>query len=310
MQIPNDLMQTLVFGGRSFGGIVLLIVVKILVGPLLLAASTYAIQKWGALVGGLILGLPLISGPVSVLLFMQYGSRFAVEAAHGTLMGFVAAGAFCTAYAAVSARRAWWQALIVAYASFFATAGLLSLVHLDLVWLVVLVLAALAILALTIDAPREVQAVPAPRKRVLAVRMAIAGAMIVALTAAARFLGPQVAGFLAPLPILAAIMAATSHRKSGSEAVHGLLRGTVFGLWGGAAFFSVVVLLAGDVGPVLTYVAALVSAVLTGMLAMLVQSAMPYRLSRQPFTLKALGQISERMHAPHIGRLASHIARP
>ncbi len=111
--------------------------------------------------------------------------------------------------------------------------------------------------------------------------MAIAGATVLLITAAARYLGAEVAGFLAPLPVLAAIMATASHRDSGSDAVHGLLRGTVFGLWGGAAFFSVVILLVGTVGPLVTYVAAFVSAVLAGSIAVMVQAAVRRSVRRR-----------------------------
>ncbi len=273
----------------------MLVLAKVLVSPLLLAAATFAVHRWGTLAGGLLLGLPLVSGPISVLLFAQYGSRFAVHAAYGTMLGFVAAGAFCSSYAAVSSKRSWWQALTVAYVAFFVTAAVLSLVHVDFAWLAVLVLVALTSLAFTIDAPADPQSVAAPRKRILALRMAIAGATVLLITAAARYLGAEVAGFLAPLPVLAAIMATASHRDSGSDAVHGLLRGTVFGLWGGAAFFSVVILLVGTVGPLVTYVAAFVSAVLAGSIAVMVQAA-----------VRRVSSTSWHVHAPAWGRAMVH----
>lgn len=251
-----------------------LVLAKVLISPLLLAGATYAVQKWGALVGGLMLGLPLVSGPMSVFLFAQYGRHFAANAAYGTLLGFVAAGAFCIAYALVSSRRSWWQSLIVALAAFFATAFLLSFVHLALLWVIGIVALALAALAFVIRAPDDLASPPRPRKRIVAARMVIAASVVLLVTTSARFLGAEAAGFLAPLPVLAGIMATSSHRRQGTDAVHGLLRGTVFGSWGGAAFFSVVILLVGTNGPVFTYLAALLAALLTGSVAVLVQRAM------------------------------------
>lgn len=250
-----------------------LVLAKVLISPLLLAAATFAVQRWGALVGGLMLGLPLVSAPISVFLFAQYGPRFAAHAAYGTLLGFVAAGAFCICYALVSSRSSWWLSLIAAYAAFSATAAVLSFVHLAFGWLIALVALALAAFAFAIEAPGGAEAVPLPRKRILAVRMVVAGSVVLLITTSARFLGAEVSGFLAPLPVLAAIMATSSHRRLGSDAAHGLLRGTVFGSWGGAAFFSAVILLVGTAGPVLTYTVALTSAVLAGTIAVLVQSA-------------------------------------
>ncbi len=110
------------------------------------------VHMWGTMPGSAARAA-LVSGPISVLLFAQYGSRFAVHAAYGTMLGFVAAGAFCSSYAAVSSKRSWWQALTVAYVAFFVTAAVLSLVHVDFAWLAVLVLVALTSIAFTIDAP-------------------------------------------------------------------------------------------------------------------------------------------------------------
>ncbi|MDA3936422.1 MAG: hypothetical protein PF636_06100 [Actinomycetota bacterium] len=251
----------------------ILVLAKVLISPLLLATATFVIHRWGGLVGGLLLGLPLVSGPVSAMLFAQYGSQFAVHAAYGTLLGFVAAGMFCTSYAVVAPRHAWWQSLVAAYATFFTVAGLLSLLHVALGWALVSVPVILVSLAFAIRVPESAHDEPVPRKRILALRMALAGAMVVLITTCAGRLGPEIAGFLAPLPVIAAIMAASSHRRSGSDSAHRLLRGAVLGSWGGAAFFSVVILLSGSAGPITTYSVATIAAVCVGLFAVGLQTA-------------------------------------
>ena len=250
----------------------ILVLAKILISPLLLAASTFVVHRWGGLTGGLLLGLPLISGPASAMLFVQYGPRFAENAAYGTILGFVAAGMFCTSYAAVAPRRPWWQSLIAGYGTFFAVAGLLSLVHLSLGWMLALVPVVLISLAVAIRVPDTAREEPLPRKRVLALRMTLAGLMVLLITTSARVLGPEIAGFLAPLPVIAAIMATSSHRHGGSDSVHRLLRGAVLGSWGGVAFFSAIIVLSGTVGPAVTYLIATASAVAAGMFALGLQS--------------------------------------
>ncbi len=225
------------------------------------------------MLGGLLLGLPLVSGPVSVMLFAQYGSRFAVNAAGGTLLGFVAAAAFCASYALVSLRRPWWQSLIAAYVAFFVTAALLSVINLTLSWALVVGPLVLAVSALSIEVPTGTQTIATPSKGAVVVRMLIAGAMVLLLTTSARFLGAEISGFLAPLPVLAAIMAVTSHRDSGSAAVHTVLRGAVLGSWGGVAFFSMIILLGRSVDPLTMYVLAAVAAVVAGACAVALQSA-------------------------------------
>jgi MFS family permease len=248
---------------------------KVLISPLLLATSTFAMHKWGAVVGGLILGMPLVSGPVSVMLFAQYGSRFAVSAAYGTLLGFVAAAAFCASYAFVSRYRPWQESLLASLVAFFLSVWLLSLVHMSLGWILGFVLMALTSLAFTIAEPDEAPTVAAPRKRSLAIRMVAAGFVVLLITASARFLGPEMSGLLAPLPVLATIMAVSFHRNSKSDAVHGLLRSAVLGSWGGAAFFATVIMLLGAFGPALTYSIAAAAALMAGSFAMQLQVPVP-----------------------------------
>ena len=244
---------------------------KVLISPLLLATCTFAIHRWGAVVGGLVLGLPLVSGPVSALLFAEHGAQFALHAAYGTLLGFVAAGVFCAAYAFVSQRRPWKESLLVALVAFFLSAWLLSLVHMSLGWVLGFVLMALTSLAFTIAEPEQEPTVSVPRKRSLALRMVVAGAVVLLITTSAPFLGPKLSGLLAPLPVLATIMAVSFHRNSKSDAVRGLLRSAVLGSWGGAAFFSAVIMLLGVVSPVAAYSIAAASALVAGTFAMQLQ---------------------------------------
>ncbi len=45
-----------------------LLLLKLVLSPLLLLMATLAVRRWGAAVGGLLVGLPLTSGPVSIFL--------------------------------------------------------------------------------------------------------------------------------------------------------------------------------------------------------------------------------------------------
>ncbi|HET6351673.1 MAG TPA: hypothetical protein VFG89_06060 [Coriobacteriia bacterium] len=245
----------------------ILVLAKILVAPLLLAASTFAAHRWGGAVGGWLLGLPLMSGPVSVLLFVEHGPGFTRSAAEGALMGIVATGIFCLAYTVMAPRSSWWRSLVIAYAACLGTVWLLSHVALTFNAALGFALGALLLLALLVEEPAEEHTLPTPRKRMLAMRMVISSVSVFAITASAWFLGAKVAGLLAPLPVLAAVMAASAHRNGG-RAARGILRGTVLGAWGGAGFFAVVGLLIGDLSPVAVYAAAVGAAVAAGGVAM------------------------------------------
>ena len=72
------------------------------------------------------------------------------------------------------------------------------------------------------------------------VRMGLTALLIVVLIAAADRFGPVVARALAALPALASVLAVTTHRQEGLAALLDVLRGTVDGMSGFAAFCLVV----------------------------------------------------------------------
>jgi hypothetical protein len=262
----------------------LLLAIKALLSPLLLATCALVGRRWGMSVAGMMLGLPLVSGPVSALLLTQYGVGFAESAARGTLVGFVAAGVFCVSYGRIADSTRWWQSLPVAIGACLGAAYLLSRIHLGLGDSVLLVAALLMLLAMAADAPSSKSRPPTTSKRGLGLRMAIASVVVIGLTTSASVLGSQLAGMLATAPVVVAIMATTSHRRSGSDSAKGLLRGTVVGLWGGAAFFTVVAAFVTIAPPVLTYVAATAAAVAVGVAAGRIAHSRSTAHSQRPAT--------------------------
>jgi hypothetical protein len=257
----------------------LIVLAKIALAPLLLAACTFTAHRFGSSVGGWLLGLPLTSGPVSVFLFAEHGATFAEKAARATLLGVVAGAIFCACYALASSRMRWWKSLGAAYTVCFATAWMLSLSHFSLAQSIGLVATTLVMLALALSALDEPPIV-APTCTAdapdscddpaagLAARMAVAAFSVVAITAVAGLLGPRVGGVLAPLPILAAVMATTSHRKGARREARGLLRGAIVGSWGVVAFFTVVAIDLGPANALPTYTMATLAALVAGGIAM------------------------------------------
>ena len=262
------------------------LIMKVLLAPLLLAGCAYAAWRWGAAVGGLLLGLPLISGPVSVVLMVEHGEHFAESAARGALLGLLAAGTFCVSYALSSRRSPWWLSLVLAYTSYIAVAWGLSLVSLSVAGAAGLGLLALAVFAAGLGAPAPIEPSPKPGFGALAMRMVVVSVMVVALTGTAGLLGAQLSGLLAPLPVLLAVAVVYTHRREGRDAARGLLRGALAGSAGGMAFFATIGVLLGTTAPWLAYVAALAAALMGGALAL--------RLQRAALAERALERVAAR----------------
>jgi hypothetical protein len=69
--------------------------------------------------------------------------------------------------------------------------------------------------------------------------MALTALLILLLTAAASRFGPAIAGALSALPALASVLVVCTHRRDGHIALVALLRGTLEGTVGFAAFCAV-----------------------------------------------------------------------
>src|SRR5512145_2399570 len=98
-----------------------LLSLKLILTPVLIAVATLAARRWGPAVGGWLAGLPLTSGPVSLILALERGPDFAARAALGTLFGLVSLAAFCWAYGAAARWTAWGGCLAAALAAFAAS---------------------------------------------------------------------------------------------------------------------------------------------------------------------------------------------
>lgn len=244
------------------------IALKVVMASLLTIGCDRASRRWGSAVGGLLIGLPLVSGPASVFLFLEHGAGFARTAAQSTLLGLLAGAAFCVCYAVLArSGRPWWYSLAVSYAVCLGSAAVLSQVRLGLSVSLALVTAVLPVLVHVVGDADTPNACPVSRKWDLPVRAAIASGIVLTVSLAAGLLGPSVAGVLAPLPVLAAVAVAVSHRSAGWDVASGLLRGAVVGSWGGVVFFAVLAESLGPTRPLVSYVLAGGAAVFGGVLA-------------------------------------------
>jgi hypothetical protein len=106
-----------------------LLAFKLLLTPLFIGGVTLAGRRWGPTVGGLLVGLPLTSGPVSVFLAIQYGPAFAARAAAGILAGHAATCLFLLTYGLLSGRLAWPRCAGAALLAFFGAVAVLDRWH-------------------------------------------------------------------------------------------------------------------------------------------------------------------------------------
>lgn len=71
---------------------------KLASAPFLVLCLTLLSRRFGPAVGGLLMGVPLITGPISVFTAIENGADLARHAAVGNLIGQMSTCLFCLAY--------------------------------------------------------------------------------------------------------------------------------------------------------------------------------------------------------------------
>ena len=194
----------------------MVLALKLILTPLLIALATLAGRRWGPGVSGWLVGLPLTSGPISFILAWQQGRPFAAHAAVGTLGGLSSVCFFCLAYALISAALSWPAASALALGVFLVSAALWNALSLPLLPTIVILAAAIAGTFALMPRRAAPDAALTQPKWDLPLRMVVATGFVLALTAASSALGPRLSGIISPLPIFGVILAAFTHRMAGT----------------------------------------------------------------------------------------------
>lgn len=212
---------------------------KLTVTPLLILAASLASRRWGEIVGGWFVGLPLTSGPVCFFLALDQGEGFAAAASLGCLAGAASEARFSLVYSIVARHFGWPLALIAASFGFATCALGFAEATLPLWPLVAVACGALAA-ALTLMPRLGADAVTLARRPRwdIPARMIVATALVLGLTALAPYVGARLSGLLATYPVFAAVLAAFSHHGRGSAAAVQVLRGLLIGLFAFTGFFA------------------------------------------------------------------------
>ena len=245
---------------------------KVLLAPALVVASTLVARRFGSRMGGVVGGLPAIGGPILFVIALQHTRAFAAHAATGAVLGVIAVMAFILAYVAAAKRFGlpWPAAVAAGWTVFLVVLLVLEQVHVGAV--VALCLAAAATAATLVLLPRPGAAEPvvasAPRFDV-ALRAACAIVPVVVVTASAGFLGPHLSGLFASFPIITPVLAAFTQAQRGATEAARLLHGTATGFYGYTIFcFTVAVSLPG-LGVAASFTLALLATLATQAVALL-----------------------------------------
>jgi hypothetical protein len=213
---------------------------KVAVPPVLVALMSVIARRWGATVGGLIMGLPWMTGPVLFFLALDKGPDFAVRAAIGVEFGVLCIVAHILGYGLMARIAPWFVALPAGALSFAGAASATQSLDLPLGPAMLAGIGAL-LLAYTI-LPRPSGTPKAARLPWwdIPARMSVTFALVAAILYSADRLGAQLSGIVSSYPVILTVVGSFTHHQNGYQGVLRVLKGISLSLIGFCLFFGVV----------------------------------------------------------------------
>ena len=233
---------------------------KLFLVPFFLGIISLAGKYLGPNFAGWLAGLPVIVGPILLLVAIDQGPLFAGTSAVLTLATVGAVMTFAVGYAWCATKVHWPLAALGGLTAWFAMAAMIF----AFTWTLptAIAFAALALFVAPRIFPKSAAVTkPAPLPHgELFLRMAVGGLLTFCVATYAASLGERLSGIAALAPVLTPVLAVFIHRRSGADHAIALLRGLSRGLitlavfvamvawclpqWGTAISFSVAVAVA------------------------------------------------------------------
>jgi hypothetical protein len=170
------------------------LILKLVLTPALIGAASLAGRRWGAAVGGWLVGIPFTSAPIALFLALDHGTSFISQAI------------FCLAYSFSASRGVRWLASLGSgCVGFAASTVVLHLLSVPLIAASLATLLALVVVLLLVphtpDEPDKSESPATLPRWDIPARMVVATVFVVLLTAVAPVLGPYLSGLLSPFPL-------------------------------------------------------------------------------------------------------------
>ena len=220
----------------------MLVLLKLIVTPLLVGAMSAVARAWGPALGGLIMGLPWMTGPVLFFFALERGDVFAARMTIGIELGAATIAAWVLGYTTV-ARVAGWPASLAAGCASFGIVGTALNYAGDGVALPLATAIGFAGLigALCLIPIPETPAGPRPLPWWdIPARMLATAAIVAVIIIAAEVVGTTASGIIATFPVIAVVVGSFTHHRWGAASAIRLLRSLLLSLMSFTTFFVVV----------------------------------------------------------------------
>ncbi len=238
------------------------LLIKLTLTPLIMGGVSRASRRWGGALAGLIAGLPLTSGPISIYLAIEQGAGFAARAAVAATAGVAATIVFYIVCAATGRRLSAASTFAASFAAFLLAILLLRRWHPSLWNAAALCVALLGLSLVVCKGIEEERASIVPARWDLPARMVASTTVVLLVTGSARLIGPDLSGLLSPIPAVTWPLLVFGRYQGGPPEALAIVRGSLRGIPSVLVFYIVVASALPWHGGVPTYGAALTGSVL------------------------------------------------
>ncbi len=185
------------------------LVLKLCLAPALVVAVSLAGRRWGPRLAGILVVLPVVAGPILLIVYLEHGRDFTARAAAATTLGIAPLAGYAVVFALVSRRCRWLPSLAASWSTVLLADLALAQVRLPAV--VALAVAVLALLAAGRLLARLSSPAP-PTSRPpgwdLPARALATAVLVLLLTGLSAVLGPVWTGVLTPFPVALSVVCA------------------------------------------------------------------------------------------------------
>ncbi|MBM5570918.1 MULTISPECIES: DUF3147 family protein [Deefgea] len=217
-----------------------ILLIKLLIGPSLIAATSLAGQRWGQRIAGILAGLPSVALALVAVIWLEQGEQFARVMIHAAPIGLIANSLYMLALAFTSQHFRWPITMLIATICYFLVANLISVLELTKInYMGIYTLAILFITYLAIPKHTTTSISKKLPNSELFIRMGISALLILSISLIAPLFGGDCIGILTGFPIAGAVLPAFTLALLGRDALLKQLKGFMLGLFGFAICFLI-----------------------------------------------------------------------
>jgi hypothetical protein len=251
---------------------ILVLAIKMAVAAGFVVAASFVAERAGALVGALVLTLPIGAGPAYILLALDHGAAFIADSTVASLAVHAASGIFGMAYVVAAQRRSFAVTMAVAVGTWIACALAIRAITWSVPSAIVLNVAAYGVCVALAQRYLHVR-MPAIARRWFDVplRAALVAVLVGAVVMLGDNVGPVLACIFAVFPIVMLSIMLILHPRIGGVATAAIIANAMWGLVGFALAILTLHLAAVPFGAPLALASALAVSVAVNIIIVLVR---------------------------------------